>query len=138
MGIGLIATGIINILFGFSTSLWAFAVSWVLNAFFQGWGSPVCARLLTAWYSRTERGGWWALWNTAHNVGGAIIPIVMAAAALHYGWRAGMMIAGCMAIVVGIFLCWRLRDRPQALGLPAVGEWRHDALEIAQQQEGQG
>lgn len=105
---------------------------------FQGWGSPVCARLLTAWYSRTERGGWWALWNTAHNVGGALIPIVMAAAALHYGWRAGMMIAGCMAIVVGIFLCWRLRDRPQALGLPAVGEWRHDALEIAQQQEGAG
>ena len=138
MGIGLIATGIINILFGFSTSLWAFAVLWVLNAFFQGWGSPVCARLLTAWYSRTERGGWWALWNTAHNVGGALIPIVMAAAALHYGWRAGMMIAGCMAIVVGIFLCWRLRDRPQALGLPAVGEWRHDALEIAQQQEGAG
>ncbi|EEQ5384375.1 MFS transporter [Escherichia coli] len=108
MGIGLIATGIINILFGFSTSLWAFAVLWVLNAFFQGWGSPVCARLLTAWYSRTERGGWWALWNTAHNVGGALIPIVMAAAALHYGWRAGMMIAGCMAIVVGIFLCWLL------------------------------
>lgn len=55
MGIGLIATGIMNILFGFSTSLWAFAVLWVLNAFFQGWGSPVCARLLTAWYSRTER-----------------------------------------------------------------------------------
>lgn len=102
MGIGLIATGIINILFGFSTSLWAFAVLWVLNAF-SGWGSPVCARLLTARYSRTERGGWWALWNTAHNVGGALIPIVMAAAALHYGWRAGMMIAGCMAIVVGIF-----------------------------------
>ncbi len=98
----------------------------------------MCARLLTARYSRTERGGWWALWNTAHNVGGALIPIVMAAAALHYGWRAGMMIAGCMAIVVGIFLCWRLRDRPQALGLPAVGEWRHDALEIAQQQEGAG
>lgn len=76
----------------------------------------MCARLLTARYSRTERGGWWALWNTAHNVGGALIPIVMAASALHYGWRAGMMIAGCMAIVVGIFLCWRLRDRPQALG----------------------
>ena len=53
MGIGLIATGVVNILFGFSTSLWAFAVLWALNAFFQGWGSPVCARLLTAWYSRT-------------------------------------------------------------------------------------
>ena len=126
MGIGLIATGVVNILFGFSTSLWAFALLWALNAFFQGWGSPVCARLLTAWYSRTERGGWWALWNTAHNVGGALIPMVMAATALHYGWRAGMMIAGILAIVVGFFLCWRLRDRPQAIGLPPVGDWRHD------------
>jgi OPA family sugar phosphate sensor protein UhpC-like MFS transporter len=35
-------------------------------------------------------------------------------------------------------LCWRLRDRPQAVGLPAVGDWRHDELEIAQQQEGPG
>lgn len=94
MGLGLIATGVVNILFGFSSSLWAFALLWALNAFFQGWGSPVCARLLTAWYSRTERGGWWALWNTAHNVGGALIPMVVGAAALHYGWRAGMTIAG--------------------------------------------
>lgn len=103
---------------------------------FPGLGSPVCARLLTAWYSRTERGGWWALWNTAHNVGGALIPMVVGAAALRYGWRTGMMIAGLLAILAGLFLCWRLRDRPQVVGLPAVGDWRHDELEIAQQQEG--
>lgn len=138
MGLGLIATGVINILFGFSTSLWAFASLWVLNAFFQAWGSPVCARLLTTWYSRTERGGWWALWNTAHNIGGALIPMMMGAVALHYGWRSGMMIAGVMAIIGGLFVCWRLRDRPQSLGLPAVSEWRNDALDIAQQQEGIG
>lgn len=138
MGIGLIATGVINILFGFSTSLWAFASLWVLNAFFQAWGSPVCARLLTTWYSRTERGGWWALWNTAHNIGGALIPMLMGAVALHYSWRSGMMMAGAMAIIGGMLVCWRLRDRPQTVGLPAVGEWRHDALEIAQQHEGQG
>ncbi|KMK86557.1 MFS transporter [Pectobacterium brasiliense] len=138
MGIGLIATGVINILFGFSSSLWAFALLWAANAFFQGWGSPVCAKLLTSWYSRTERGGWWALWNTAHNVGGALIPIVIGAAALHYGWRAGMMIAGGLAILAGLILCWRLRDRPTTLGLPSVGEWRQDALDISQQQEGAG
>ncbi|KGA23132.1 transcriptional regulator [Pectobacterium brasiliense] len=138
MGVGLIATGVINILFGFSSSLWAFALLWAANAFFQGWGSPVCAKLLTSWYSRTERGGWWALWNTAHNVGGALIPIVIGAAALHYGWRAGMMIAGGLAILAGLILCWRLRDRPTTLGLPSVGEWRQDALDISQQQEGAG
>ncbi|QTF10498.1 MFS transporter [Brenneria izadpanahii] len=138
MGLGLMASGVINILFGFSSSLWVFALLWVANAFFQGWGSPVCARLLTTWYSRTERGGWWAVWNTAHNVGGALIPIVVGAAALHYGWRAGLVIAGALAILAGLFLCRRLRDRPQTLGLPSVGEWRRDALEIAQQYEGTG
>jgi OPA family sugar phosphate sensor protein UhpC-like MFS transporter len=49
-----------------------------------------------------------------------------------------MMIAGGLAIVAGLFLCWRLRDRPQTVGLPAVGDWRHDEMEIAQQQEGAG
>ncbi|MCG8709605.1 MFS transporter [Brenneria sp. 4F2] len=138
MGLGLIASGVVNILFGFSSSLWVFIVLWIANAVFQGWGSPVCARLLTTWYSRTERGGWWAIWNTAHNVGGALIPMVVGAAALHYGWRAGLMIAGALAMLVGLILCWRLRDRPQTLGLPSVGEWRRDALEIAQQHEGVG
>jgi OPA family sugar phosphate sensor protein UhpC-like MFS transporter len=138
MGIGLIATGVVNILFGFSTSLWAFAVLWALNAFFQGWGSPVCARLLTAWYSRTERGGWWALWNTAHNVGGALIPIVMAATALHYGWRAGMMIAGLLAIVWGFSSAGDCATDRRRLVCPPIGDWRHDELEIAQQQEGAG
>lgn len=37
MGIGLIATGVVNILFGFSTSLWAFALLWALNAFSRVW-----------------------------------------------------------------------------------------------------
>lgn len=38
MGLGLIATGVVNILFGFSSSLWAFALLWALNAFFQELG----------------------------------------------------------------------------------------------------
>lgn len=40
MGVGLMATGVINILFGLSSALWMFAALWVANAFFQGWGWP--------------------------------------------------------------------------------------------------
>lgn len=55
MGIGLIATGIINILFGFSTSLWAFAVLWVLNAF-SGLGfTGVCASVNRTVFSYRAR-----------------------------------------------------------------------------------
>ncbi|MBP1521676.1 MFS transporter family glucose-6-phosphate receptor UhpC [Salmonella enterica subsp. enterica serovar Worthington] len=137
MGIGLIATGVVNILFGFSTSLWAFALLWALNAFFGVWIAglrPFADRTVLAYRARRLVG---VMEHRAQCRRGAD-PLVMAAVALHYGWRVGMMVAGLLAIGVGMVLCWRLRDRPQAIGLPPVGDWRHDALEVAQQQEGAG
>lgn len=136
MGTGLILTGIINILFGLSSSVFAFTLLWVFNAWFQGWGWPPCSKLLTTWYSRTERGIWWAIWNTAHNVGGALIPLLIATITYHFGWRYGFSIAGSIAILVGLFLFWRLRSTPQSMGLPSVGKWRQDTLELKQENEG--
>lgn len=135
MGVGLVATGIINILFGFSSSFIAFAILWGLNAFFQGWGWPPCSKLLTCWYSQSERGAWWSVWNTAHNVGGALIPIMVGFFTVHYGWRYGMWIPGLIAVIVGGILCWRLRDKPSTMGLPSVGKWRNDSKEIAYESE---
>lgn len=138
MGVGLIATGVFNICFGFSSSLLAFASFWSLNAFFQGWGWPPCSKLLTTWYSRSERGLWWAVWNTAHNVGGALIPLLVGFFALHYGWRYGLLVPGFLAIIVGLLTCWRLRDNPDTLGLPTVGQWRNDELQIRQEKQPSG
>lgn len=133
MGIGLIVTGILNLIFGMSSSLWMFAMIWILNAFFQGWGWPPCSKSLTAWYSRNERGFWWSVCNTSHNVGGAIIPLLAGGLAVHFGWRYGMYIPGLIAIVMGIIVCWRLRDKPSTMGLPSVGTWRQDQSELQQE-----
>ncbi|MGG1659955.1 MFS transporter family glucose-6-phosphate receptor UhpC [Brevibacillus sp. NRS-1366] len=135
MGVGLILTGIINIFFGLSSSLVVFTCLWILNAFFQGWGWPPASKSLTVWYSRNERGFWWALCNTSHNVGGALIPLLAGGLTVHYGWRYGMFVPGVIAIVAGLFVCWRLRDRPASMGLPTVGEWRNDSLELEQERE---
>ncbi|EOY8496948.1 TPA: MFS transporter family glucose-6-phosphate receptor UhpC [Providencia stuartii] len=133
MGVGLIITGFINIFFGMSSSLWLFTFFWVLNAFFQGCGWPPCSKSLTSWYSRNERGLWWSICNTSHNVGGAIIPLLAGGLAVHYGWRYGMYIPGIIAIIVGLFVCLRLRDKPSTMGLPTVGHWRNDELELQQE-----
>ncbi len=138
MGLGLIATGIINILFGLSSSIVALSILWVLNAWFQGWGWPACSKLLTTWYSRSERGGWWSVWNTAHNLGGAMIPIIVGYTVLYYGWRYSFFIPGIIAVIVGCLLCWRLRDKPTTMGLPSIGHWRKDYLEIAHENTGKG
>lgn len=126
MAVGLIITGIANILFGFSSSIMMLMVFWLINGFFQGWGWPPCARLLTHWYSQRERGVWWGIWNTSHNVGGAIIPIIAAVAATYWGWRSAMFIPGVIAIVMGFVLLNRLRDVPESQGLPPIEEYKDD------------
>ncbi|PTC02571.1 MFS transporter family glucose-6-phosphate receptor UhpC [Vibrio mediterranei] len=138
MGIGLIASGVVNIVFGLSSSLFVLASLWILNAWFQGWGWPSCSKLLTTWYSRTERGFFWSLWNTAHNVGGAMIPLLVGFLTFHYSWREGFIIPGVISVLIGLFLCWRLRDKPTSMGLPTVGQWRNDKLELAQENDGVG
>lgn len=127
MGIGLVLTGIFNILFGFSSTVVFFAIFWGFNGWFQGWGWPPCARLLTHWYSQTERGKWWGIWSTSHNVGGALVPIFVAKIAELWGWRISMFVPGIWCILVGFYLMNRLRDTPQSLGLPSIEKYGNQA-----------
>jgi MFS transporter, OPA family, sugar phosphate sensor protein UhpC len=126
MSIGLILTGAFNICFGMSSSLVFFAIFWGLNGWFQGWGWPPCARLLTHWYSQKERGTWWGFWNSSHNVGGALIPLFAAFCAQLWGWRFAMYVPGITCIGIGLFLMNRLRDTPQSLGLPPIERFKND------------
>ena len=125
MAIGLIMTGIINIIFGLSSAFWVFALCWALNGWFQGFGWPPCAKFLSYWYSQSERGRWWGIWNTSHNLGGALIPIIMVFLANLLGWRYAMHITGVSAILIGLWLINRLRDTPASLGLPTIETHRN-------------
>jgi MFS transporter, OPA family, sugar phosphate sensor protein UhpC len=137
MSFGLILTGFMNIFFGFSSSLVMFAIFWGLNGWFQGWGWPPCARLLTHWYSQSERGTWWSVCSTSHNMGGALIPVLAAFCAASFGWRSALFVPGVLCIAGGLFLLNRLRDIPQSLGLPPVEKYRNDATpaEIRHQEQ---
>jgi OPA family sugar phosphate sensor protein UhpC-like MFS transporter len=129
MAIGLILTGVCNICFGLSSSIFFFAIFWGLNGWFQGFGWPPCARFLTHWYSHSERGSWWSTWNVSHNVGGFLIPWVAGVALQYFGWRYAMYIPGVLCILAGFFLINRLRDTPQSLGLPPIEKYRNDYID---------
>ena len=95
MAVGLMLTGVCNILFWACPLLFfLFALFWGLNGWFQGFGWPPCARFLTHWYSHSERGSWWSTWNVSHNVGGFFIPWVAGACLQYWGWRYAMYIPG--------------------------------------------
>lgn len=126
MAFGLIITGILNIFFGLSSTIFLFAIFWGLNGWFQGFGWPPCSRLLSHWYSKSERGAWWSFWSTSHNLGGAIIPWVATHSAYYFGWRYAMFVPGVISIFAGFFVLNRLRDTPQSLGLPTIEKFREE------------
>lgn len=129
MAFGLMFTGLWNILFGFSSSMFFFVLFWGLNGWFQGWGWPPCARFLTQWYSQSERGSWWAIWNVSHNVGAFVIPWIVGIFLQWFGgWRFAMYIPGIICIFGGLFLINRLRDTPESLGLPPIEKYRNEPL----------
>ncbi len=122
MAIGLILTGLCNILFAFSSSFWALAFFWALNGFFQAWGWPACCKCFTYWFERTERGQAYSFTLTSQNVGSAIIPILAVFIAVPLGWRVAVLVPATISIFMGFILMIGLRDIPQSLGLPPLGD----------------
>jgi OPA family sugar phosphate sensor protein UhpC-like MFS transporter len=126
MALGLTASGILNIIFGMSSSYWIFAVCWALNGWFQALCSCASIKSLTYWYSSSERGRWWGAWNTSHNIGCALVPVIVAYCVQSYGWRYGMFIPAVITFAVGVWTFNRLRDTPKSMGLPTVEKFKND------------
>lgn len=125
MATGLIITGILNIFFGMSSDLWVLAFFWGLNGWFQAWGWPACCKELNYWFDQSERGLWYSICSTSHNLGGALIPILVAFCCEFFGWRYAMYVPAIFSIVMGFILINRLRDVPRTLGLPCVEDYKN-------------
>eukprot|EP00798_Chlamydomonas_sp_ICE-L_P021673 gene21673-28690_t len=115
---GLMATALINIAFGFGSSLAWFVFFWGLNGTLQGVGGPCCARILTTWFANKERGTYWGMWNVAHNLGGFAAPLIAGGFAKSMGWKWGMWAPGIIGLLVGFVILFTVRDKPEDLGLP--------------------
>ena len=110
-----------------------FLVGW-----FNGMGWPPCGRVMTHWFSQTERGTMMSIWNCAHNVGGALVgPMAVYGATWfgswfyanqpdHYFLIGTFVFPAATAILIAILAYCLLRDTPQSCGLPSVAKWRND------------
>src|SRR5690606_9060813 len=97
---------------------------WGLNGWFQAWGWPACCKQLNYWYAKSERGLWYGICSTSHNVGGALIPLLAVYLALQFNWRIAMLVPAGISIIMALILIERLRDVPRSLGLPSVEVYR--------------
>ncbi|MBV8876972.1 MAG: MFS transporter, partial [Gammaproteobacteria bacterium] len=119
--------GLFGLLPALSASLAAIAVVQVLNGWVQGMGWPPCGKTIVHWFSTRERGLTVSVWNTAHNVGGALVAtFALVGVTLFDDWRAKFYFNALIAAVVAIAVHFLLADTPQSRGLPPVEEYRND------------
>ncbi len=134
MGMGLIMSAMVSFLLGFAsdnTSAFLgisvttfFAIFWTLNNIFQGMGQPPCSRLITQWFSPSEIGKQWGIWNMSHHLGAAGILSFGGYLIVYFEtWRAVFFAPAAFAFVFAFFLINRLRDRPEDVGLPPIEEY---------------
>lgn len=123
---GFILSALCNILMGFTTAVWAAALVWGLNGWFQSFGAPGGVVAMTAWFSNRERGRAYGVWSTAHSIGEGLTFVVVGSLVAWLGWRWGFWGPGLIGVVTAIGAYALLQDRPQTLGLPPVNEWKND------------
>jgi len=127
MAFGLLATAILNFVFGSVSNFAIHFALWSLNGFVQGMGWPPCGRSMGHWFSERERGLTFSIWNTAHNGGGGSAGYLAAWSASYWGgWQYAFYIPGALAAVGALYLLLRLRDTPQSVGLPPIEEYKND------------
>ena len=120
---------------------WAIAIMALLNflvGWFNGMGWPPCGRVMTHWFSVSERGTMMSIWNCAHNVGGALVGPMAVYGAMWFGhWFYGaatqyyfligtFVFPAAVALLVALIAYILLRDTPQSCGLPSIEKWRND------------
>ena len=132
LSLGLLGSSLIMLFWGFSnwvfTSLTAMILLNFLNGWLQGMGWPACGRTLSHWFSLKERGTVVSFWNVAHNVGGAMMPIlfVWGLSLFSEDFKAAFYFPAIVSIVM-VFVVYKLmEDTPQSRGLPPVEVYKND------------
>jgi MFS transporter, OPA family, glycerol-3-phosphate transporter len=129
--LGLLLSSAIMAAFGlihaaYSSMLVIFAVM-VLNGWVQGMGWPPCGKTMVHWFSTRERGRTVSLWNTAHNVGGALVAVFASVGvSLLHDWHAKFYFNALIAAMVAVAAYFLLQDTPQSKGLPPIEQHNND------------
>jgi len=131
MPLGLLLSSAIMAAFGLIpalyASLWVIAATQVLNGWVQGMGWPPCGKTMVHWFSTKERGLTVSVWNTAHNIGGALVAsLAFLGVLLFHDWHAKFYFNAFIAAAVAVGVYFLLQDTPQSRGLPPVEQYRND------------
>lgn len=129
---GLFMSSIISVCMGFVNSFVPLVVLWGLNGWFQSYGAGPCIVSLNHWFSNRERGTFYGVWFTSHNLGAAFTYMATAAIVGAYSWQMGFIMPGILCLVGSFIIYFFMSDRPETQGLPNVADFKNDHAAIVE------
>ena len=130
--LGLFLSSIISVTMGFVNTFVPLVVLWGLNGWFQSFGAGPCIVSLNHWFSNRERGTFYGIWFTSHNLGAAFTYVATAAIVGAYSWQMGFILPGIMCAFGSFIIYFFMSDRPETHGLPNVADFKNDHAEIVE------
>ncbi len=127
MATALLASALLNVWFGLSSTVVIFGIIWMINGYFQGMGFPPCARLIANWFPPKELATKFSIWNMSHNIGSICI-VLLCGVLVTVNWRLCFFVPAVLAILIAILLWFMMPDTPPSVGLPEV-EGTHNEAE---------
>ncbi len=119
---GLIASGILNIIFGFSHALTGMIIIWALNGYFQSMGWSPTVKTLANWFPTDRRGKMAGLLGTSYQIGNVFSWALAGFIVGMLGWRWAFFLPGIIVIISAIHYWIRVRNAPEEVGLPTIEE----------------
>ena len=131
MVVGAAGTILINLIYGFTSfagTFTTFALIWLVNGYFQSFGSPGMIKINAAWFNRSERGTFSGIFGFMIQLGQVginnLAPLILAGFAIgawsvpanQWRWlfRLPPLITAFMAVMVALIP----RETPEAAGYP--------------------
>lgn len=118
-------SAVANILFSFQTSIFAMAVLWGINGFFQSMAWTPGIATLTKWWPGNSRGFATGFANAFSGFGqvAATLSVALAFAVLPgMGWRAAFIVPAAIPLVMLVIYMIFAKPTPSAVGLPEYTE----------------
>jgi OPA family glycerol-3-phosphate transporter-like MFS transporter/OPA family sugar phosphate sensor protein UhpC-like MFS transporter len=133
MSTALLASALLNVWFGLSSTVVAFGLIWMLNGWFQGMGFPPCARLMANWFPPGQLATKFSIWNSSHNIGSILIVLLcgflVSGTVFAPNWRLCFFVPAAIAIFAAVLIWFIMPDTPPSVGLPEVEGTRTQAEE---------
>ena len=129
MSLGLLLSAGMNLMMGMTSNAMLLAIFWGINGWAQSMGVGPCVVSLARWYGCKERGTFYAIWSTAHNIGEAMTYMVIAAVIAGFGWQMGYLSTAALGAAGVVLMLLFMRDSPQSCGFPSINVIRDEPQE---------